>query len=61
MTYITTTSQTELNAINRMLASVGVAPITSIDTESILNSAGNTEIVQTNPDVAIAINTLLGF
>ena len=59
MTYITATaSQTELSAINRMLASVGVAPITSIDTESILNSAGNTEIVQTNPDVAIAINTL---
>ena len=58
MTYITTTSQTELTAINRMLASVGVAPVTSIDTESILNAAGNTEIVQTNPDVAIAINTL---
>ena len=59
MTYITaTTSQTELSAINRMLASVGVAPVTSIETESINRADGSTEIVQTNPDVAIAVNTL---
>jgi hypothetical protein len=59
MTYITATaSQTELSAINRMLASVGVAPVTSIETESINRADGSTETVQTNPDVAIAVNTL---
>ena len=45
MAFPTTGSQTELQAINQVLASVGQAPVTNIE--------------QTNPDVAIAYDTLL--
>ena len=48
MTY----SKIELNAINSILASIGQAPVTNIDTE--LQPA-----YPTNPDVAMAYNTLL--
>ena len=44
MSFPTTGSQTELQAINQVLASVGQAPVTTLE--------------QTNPDVAIVINTL---
>ena len=44
MAFPTTGSQTELQAINQVLASVGQAPVTNLE--------------QTNPDVAIVINTL---
>jgi len=44
MAFPTTGSQTELQAINQVLASVGQAPVTTLE--------------QTNPDVAIVINTL---
>ena len=44
MTFPTTNATQELQAINEILASVGQAPVTTFD--------------QTNPDVAIAYNTL---
>ena len=45
MPYPTTNAAEELPAVNQILASVGQAPVTTLD--------------QTNPDVAIAYNTLL--
>ena len=45
MTYPTTGSQTELQAINQILASVGQAPVTTLE--------------RTNPDVAISWDTLM--
>ena len=45
MSFPTTDSQGELQAVNQILASVGQAPVTTLE--------------QTNPDVAIAYNTLL--
>ena len=45
MAFPTTNATEELPAINEILASVGQAPVTTLD--------------QTNPDVAIAYNTLL--
>ena len=45
MSYPTTGSQTELQAINQILMSVGQAPVTTFE--------------RTNPDVAIAYDTLL--
>ncbi len=45
MPFPTTNAQTELQAVNEILASVGQAPVTTLD--------------QTNPDVAIAYDTLL--
>ena len=44
MSFPTTDSQGELQAVNQILASVGQAPVTTLE--------------QTNPDVAIAYNTL---
>jgi hypothetical protein len=44
MSFPTTDSQDELQAVNQILASVGQAPVTTLE--------------QTNPDVAIAYNTL---
>ena len=58
MTYSTTGSKTELQAVNQILASVGQAPVTSIDTETITDQNGNQVTVVTNPDVAIAHDTL---
>jgi hypothetical protein len=45
MAFPTTGSQTELQAVNQILASVGQAPVTSLD--------------QTNPDVSICYETML--
>ena len=45
MPFPTTNAQTELQAVNEILASVGQAPVTTLE--------------QTNPDVAIAYDTLL--
>jgi hypothetical protein len=45
MPFPTTNAQTELQAVNEILASVGQAPVTTLD--------------QTNPDVAIAYDTLV--
>jgi hypothetical protein len=45
MPFPTTNRQEELPAVNEILASVGQAPVTTLD--------------QTNPDVAIAYDTLL--
>ena len=50
MAYPTTAQQTELEAINEMLAAVGQAPVTSIDVDDDDNP--------TNPDVAMARETL---
>ena len=50
MAYPTTASQTELEAINQMLAAVGQAPVTSVDLDQ-------TDL-PTNPDVAMARETL---
>ena len=58
MPFSTTGSKTELQAVNQILASVGQAPVTSIDTETITDSNGNTVTVVTNPDVAISYDTL---
>ena len=44
MTFPTTDNKTELQAVNEILASVGQAPVTSLD--------------QTNPDVALCYETL---
>ena len=48
--YQTTAQQTELEAINEMLAAVGQAPVTSIDLDQ--------DDIPTNPDVAMARETL---
>ncbi len=45
MSFPTTDAQGELQAVNQILASVGQAPVTTLE--------------QTNPDVAIAYQTLL--
>jgi len=58
MPFSTTGSKTELQAVNQILASVGQAPVTSIDTETITDQDGNQVTVVTNPDVAIAYDTL---
>jgi hypothetical protein len=58
MPFSTTGSKTELQAVNQILASVGQAPVTSIDTETITDQDGNQVTVVTNPDVAIAYSTL---
>ena len=58
MPFSTTGSKTELQAVNQILASVGQAPVTSIDTETITDQDGNSVTVVTNPDVAIAYDTL---
>jgi hypothetical protein len=58
MPFSTTGSKTELQAVNQILASVGQAPVTSIDTETITDQNGNPVTVVTNPDVAIAYSTL---
>lgn len=58
MPFSTTGSKTELQAVNQILASVGQAPVTSIDTETITDQNGNSVTVVTNPDVAIAYDTL---
>lgn len=50
MAYPTTASQTELQAINEILAAVGQAPVTSIDVDE--------NDLPTNPDVAMARETL---
>jgi hypothetical protein len=44
MAFPTTDSQDELQAVNQILASVGQAPVTTLE--------------QTNPDVSIALDTL---
>lgn len=58
MSFYSTGSKTELQAINQILASVGQAPVTSIDTETIIDSNGNSIVVVTNPDIALANDTL---
>ena len=58
MPFSTTGSKTELQAVNQILASVGQAPVTSIDTETIIDQNDNQVTVVTNPDVAIAYSTL---
>jgi hypothetical protein len=58
MSHSTTGSKTELQAVNQILASVGQAPVTSIDTETITDQNGASVTVVTNPDVAIAYDTL---
>ena len=50
MAFYSTATQTELQAINQMLAAVGQAPVTSIDVDQ------NDD--PTNPDVAMARETL---
>lgn len=45
MAFDTTDARTELGAVNEILASIGQAPVTSLE--------------QTNPDVAICYNTLI--
>lgn len=50
MAYPTTANQTELEAINEMLAAVGQAPVTSVDLAD--------DDLPTNPDVAMARETL---
>ena len=58
MPYPSTGSKTELQAINQILASVGQAPVTTLDTETLTDSNGQTVTVVTNPDIAIAYDTL---
>ena len=57
------TPLTDLDAINELLASVGQAPVTSIDTTDNLYEKVGTEYIQltipTNPDVAMAQQVLL--
>jgi hypothetical protein len=58
MPYPSTGSKTELQAINQILASVGQAPVTTLDTDTVTTSDGQTVTVVTNPDIAIAYDTL---
>ena len=57
MTYPSTGSKTELQAINQILASVGQAPVTTLETETVERADGSTVTIVTNPDVAIAYDT----
>jgi len=60
MSFHTTGSKTELQAINQILASVGQAPVTAIDTETvIIKDTGEEIVVVTNPDIALARDTLI--
>lgn len=59
MPFPTTNAQTELQAVNEILASVGQAPVTAIDTETITDQNGNQVTVVSNPEVAIVYDTLL--
>ena len=59
MPFPTTGSKTELQAINQILASVGQAPATTLETETVTKADGSTVTVVTNPDIAIAYDTLL--
>ncbi len=58
MPFPTTGSKTELQAINQILASVGQAPATTLETETVTTADGSTVTVVTNPDIAIAYDTL---
>jgi hypothetical protein len=58
MPYPSTGSKTELQAVNQILASVGQAPVTTLDTETVTTSNGETVTIVTNPDIAIAYDTL---
>ena len=58
MLHSTTGSKTELQAVNQILASVGQAPVTAIDTETITDQDGNSVTVVSNPEVAIVYDTL---
>jgi len=57
MSFHTTGSKTELQAINQILASVGQAPVTTLETETVERADGSTVTIVTNPDVAIAYDT----
>ena len=54
----TTNAQIELQAVNEILASVGQAPVTVIETQNITLEDGSQVSEVTNPDVAIILNTL---
>ena len=51
-------AQAELKAVNEILASVGQAPVTTIYTQTLTLEDGSQVETQTNPDVAIAYDTL---
>jgi len=54
----TTNALLELQAVNEILASVGQAPVTTIETQTLTFEDGTEVTEVSNPDVAIVLNTL---
>jgi hypothetical protein len=52
-------AQAELQAVNEILASIGQAPVTTIEAQTITYEDGSTAEAVINPEVAIAYETLL--
>jgi hypothetical protein len=55
----TNNAQAELQAVNEILASIGQAPVTTIEAQTITYEDGSTVEAVINPEVAIAYDTLL--
>ena len=54
----TNNAQAELQAVNEILASIGQAPVTTIEAQTITYEDGSTVEAVINPEVAIAYETL---
>jgi hypothetical protein len=55
----TNNAQAELQAVNEILASIGQAPVTTIEAQTITYEDGSTVEAVINPEVAIAYETLM--
>jgi len=55
---ITNNAQAELQAVNEILASIGQAPVTTIEAQTITYEDGTTVEAVINPEVAITYETL---
>lgn len=55
----TNNAQPELQAVNEILASIGQAPVTTIEAQTITYEDGSTVEAVINPEVAIAYETLM--
>jgi hypothetical protein len=55
----TNNAQAELQAVNEILASIGQAPVTTIEAQTITYENGSVVEAVINPEVAIAYETLL--
>jgi hypothetical protein len=55
----TNNAQAELQAVNEILASIGQAPVTTIEAQTVTYEDGSTVEAVINPEVAIAYETLM--